>query len=154
MDSKWSDADGKAQVRFRSGGASVDDVSPYSNKTSRAGSPNIPRATRGVHVRVFHVGLKESGVAGSPRIPCSNVNRDEAGDHRPVPRCLRGRLFDQLLQFRPGNGYSLVIVLLERRIVFSTVDLIIGHLKQTLKVHIHGALMTNYALGQSATGRL
>jgi hypothetical protein len=48
----------------------------------------------------------------------------------------------------------IVNVLLEGRIGFSIVVLIIVHLKQTLKVHIHGALMTNYALGQSATGRL
>jgi hypothetical protein len=68
---------------------------------------------------------------------------DEAGDRRPVPRCLRGRLFDQLLQLRPGNGYSLVIVFLDRRIV---VVLIIGPLKQTLEVHVHGAMMTNYDL--------
>jgi hypothetical protein len=36
----------------------------------------------------------------------------------------------------------IVIVFLERRIVF----LIIGHLKQTLEVHSHGTLMTNYDL--------
>jgi hypothetical protein len=40
----------------------------------------------------------------------------------------------------------LVIVFLERKIVFSIVVLIIGHLKQTLDVHLHGALMTNYDL--------
>jgi hypothetical protein len=38
----------------------------------------------------------------------------------------------------------LVIVFLERRIVF--VVLIIGPFKQTLEVHMHGALMTNYDL--------
>jgi hypothetical protein len=92
---------------------------------------------------VFHVGLKESGVAGSPRTPCSNVNLDEAGDQRPVPRCLHRRLFDQLLQLRPGNGYSLGIVFLERRII---VVLIIDPLKQTLEAHEHGAMMTNYGL--------
>jgi hypothetical protein len=40
----------------------------------------------------------------------------------------------------------IVIVSLERRIVFSIVVLIIGHLKQTLEVHMHGALMANYDL--------
>jgi hypothetical protein len=34
----------------------------------------------------------------------------------------------------------IVIVFLERRIVFSIVVLIIGHLKQSLEVHTHGSL--------------
>jgi hypothetical protein len=46
----------------------------------------------------------------------------------------------------PGNGFSSSSSHVERRIVFSIVVLIIGHLKQTLEVHLHGALMTNYGL--------
>jgi hypothetical protein len=88
---------------------------------------------------VFHVGLKESGVAGSPRTPCSNVNLDEAGKSRGTTQ--RGRLFDQL-RLRQGNGYLLSSSPWERRIVF--VVLIIGHLKRTLEVHVYGTLMTNY----------
>jgi hypothetical protein len=58
---------------------------------------------------------------------------DEAGNQSPVPRPLRGRLFDQLLKHHPANGFLLVIVFLERRIVF--VVRIIGHLRSLLEMH-------------------
>jgi hypothetical protein len=61
-----------------------------------------------------------------------------------VPRPLRGRLFNQLLQLRPANGFSLVIIFLERRIVF--VVRMIGHLRSALEMHAHGALMKVYDL--------
>jgi hypothetical protein len=55
-------------------------------------------------------------VAGSPRTPCPNVTLTKPKS--PVPRPLRGRLLDQLLKHHPANGFLLVIVFLERRIVF------------------------------------
>jgi hypothetical protein len=76
------------------------------------------------------------------------VNLDELEIKVPVPRfnvaacsinCVNsGR--ERLL---------IVIVSLEGMIGFSIVALIIGHLKQTLEVHMHGALMTNYGLRSS-----
>jgi hypothetical protein len=84
-------------------------------------------------------------VAGSPRPPCPNVNLDEAK--------IRFRCHDSYVAVvqstastPPGNGFSSSSSHVERRIVFSIVVLIIGHLKQTLEVHLHGALMTNYGL--------
>jgi hypothetical protein len=79
--------------------------------------------------------LLREWVAGSPRTPCPNVNLDELEIKVPVPRLLRGRLFDQLLQLRPANGLSLVIIFLERRIVF--VVRVIGHLRSLLEMHAH-----------------
>jgi hypothetical protein len=73
MDAKWSDADGWAQVRFHSGGASADDVSLCSKKTHGARPQNNTRD----HAREFTFGcfmrpLSER-VAGSPRTPCPTV---------------------------------------------------------------------------------
>jgi hypothetical protein len=105
-----------------------------SRKTSGARPQINTQDPAGVHVRVFHATLTER-VAGSPRTPCPNVNLDELEIKVPVPRLLRGRLFDQLLQLRPANGLSLVIIFLERRIVF--VVRVIGHLRSLLEMHAH-----------------
>jgi hypothetical protein len=67
MDLKWSDGDGKAQVRFHSGAASADDVSLYSQKTRGARPQNTPTTTRGgVHVRVFHATSYQSVLRDLP----------------------------------------------------------------------------------------
>jgi hypothetical protein len=69
MDSKWSDADGEAQVRFRLGvraEVSVNEVSLYSRNTVKPGLRTIPRTMRGVHVRVFHATSKRAYCGISP----------------------------------------------------------------------------------------
>jgi hypothetical protein len=79
-------------------------------------------------------------VAGSPRTPCSNVTLTNL---ETKVRChdFCGPPVRSTASTFPGNGFSLVIVFLESRIVF--VVLIIGPFKRNLEVHVRRALMTN-----------
>jgi hypothetical protein len=145
MDWKWLGGDGAAQVRFRHGEqvASVDDE----------GGPEEPeyrtslRTTRGSRSSVSCDLLTER-VAGSPRTPCPNVNLDELEIKVPVPRLNVAACSINCVN-SGRERLLIVIVSLEGMIGFSIVALIIGHLKQTLEVHMHGALMTNYGLRSS-----
>jgi hypothetical protein len=73
MDLKWSDADGKAQVRFHSGGASADEVSFIPGRLLSQASDQYQDQAREFTVGCFMRPQRER-VAGSPRTPCPHVN--------------------------------------------------------------------------------
>jgi hypothetical protein len=81
MDWKWLGGDGTAQVRFRPGGqvASVDDVSLYSKKDPWSQNTEQPQGPREKFTfECFMPKPQRERFAGSPCIPCSNVNLGEA----------------------------------------------------------------------------
>jgi hypothetical protein len=146
MDWKWLGGDGAAQVRFRHGEqvASVDDE----DGPGGARIPNKPQNHARSSRSSVSCDLLTERVAGSPRTPCPNVNLDELEIKVPVPRLNVAACSINCVN-SGRERLLIVIVSLEGMIGFSIAALIIGHLKQTLEVHMHGALMTNYGLRSS-----
>jgi DNA invertase Pin-like site-specific DNA recombinase len=142
MDSKWSDADGKAQVRFHSGGASADDVSLYSKRLAEPEHRTAPGATRGVHVRGFMRPLNRAGCGISPHtMPEREIltKPEKSRARLNVAACsinynsARERLLIVIVSLGAQDG-------LQYRRPYHRRP------QADLDVHLHGALMTNYGL--------